>query len=192
VELELLARSVDLTDGVRDHVQKRIAKLQRFLQDIHSMRVELSHGVSHNQGEVFTAQITSWVDKRVLRSEEMHADLFAAIDLAADKMHRQIRRFKDRRVDRWHGQRKSGAAVDGPPIEAGDADDADDADGPRLPRIRRRKMFELYSMTEDEAAEQIELLGHDFFVFRNARSGEVNVLYHRKGGDLGLLETFLA
>lgn len=189
MELELLARSVDLTDGVRDHVQKRMAKLQRFLQDIHSMRVELSHGVSHNQGEVFTAQITSWVDKRVLRAEEMHADLFAAIDLAADKMHRQMRRFKDRRVDRWHGQRKSGPSVDETRIEAADADDADI---PRVPRISRRKMFELYSMTEDEAAEQIELLGHAFFVFRNARSGEVNVLYHRKGGDLGLLETFLA
>jgi len=189
VELELLGRSVDLTDGVRDHVSKKIGKLQRFLHDIHSMRVELSHGVSHNQGEVFTAQITSWVDKRCLRSEEMHSDLYAAIDLAADKMHRQIRRFKDRRVDRWHGHHKPGPLVDAAPIEA---EDDDDADAVRRPQIRRRKRLELYSMTEEEAAEQIELLGHAFFVYRDARSGDVSVLYHRKGGDFGLLETFTA
>lgn len=189
MELELLARSVDLTDGVRDHVHKKIGKLQRFLHDIHSMRVELSHGISHNHGEVYTAQITSWVEKRILRAEEQHADLFAAIDLAADKMHRQIRRFKDRRVDRWHGHHKPGPLVDEVAV---DTTDADDADAAHRPQIRRRKRLELHSMTEDEAAEQIVLLGHDFFVFRDSRSGDVNVLYQRKGGDLGLLETFTA
>lgn len=190
MELELLARNLDLNNGVRDHVGKRVGKLERYLHDLRSMRVELSHGMTHSRGEVYTAQMTAWIDKRILRSEEAHGDLFAAIDLAADKMQRQIGRFKDRRVDRRHGHLKGGAPIDAPVKESVEGAVEDDA-APR-PRIRRRKVFEIYSMTEEEAAEQIELLGHDFFVFRNAQSGDVNVLYHRKGGDLGILEPFLA
>lgn len=189
MELELLARSVDLTDNVREHVSARLAKLHRVLQDIHATRVELSHAVTHSQGGVFKAQITAWVDRGILRAEESHADLFAAIDLAVDKMDRQVHRFKDRRVARRHGQirpidRTAGAADT---LEAREADEAGAG-----PRIRRRKRFEVHSMSEDEAAEQIELLGHDFYVFRNARSGDINVLYHRKSGDLGLIEPFQA
>lgn len=188
MELEVLARNVELTPGVRDHVDKRVGKLHGRLNDLHAIRVELSHGVSHNKGDVFTVQITSWVDKKILRAEEMHAELFGAIDLASEKMHRQILRFKDRRVDRRHDHRKPDG-VDHPSIEPADA--ADDAASAR-PRIRRRKRFEIYSMSEEEATDQIEMLGHDFFVFRNPDTGDVNVLYHRKGGDLGLLEPFLA
>lgn len=187
MELELLGRSVELTDGVRDHVEKRVDKLLRLLGDLHGTRVELSRGVSHSQGEVFTAQMTSRVGKRILRAEEVHGELFGAIDLAAEKMQRQIQRYKDRRVDRRHDHRKPEGMLPAP-LEEPDAEAA----APAKPRIRRRKRFEIYSMSEEEATEQFELLGHDFFVFRNADSGDVNVLYHRKGGDLGLLEPFLA
>lgn len=185
MELELLARSVDLTDRVREHVAARLAKLNRVLQDIHATRVELSHAVTHSQGEIYKAQITSWVDKRILRAEESHADLFAAIDLAVDKMDRQVHRFKDRRTSRRHGQDRP--SVRDVPDAVGAERELDEA-----PRIRRRKRFEVHSMSEEEAAEQIELLGHDFYLFRNARTGDINVLYHRKGGDLGLLEPFQA
>lgn len=188
MELELLGRSVELTDGVRDHVEKRVDKLLRLLGDLHGTRVELSRGVSHSQGEVFTAQMTAKAGKRILRAEEMHGELFGAIDLAAEKMQRQIQRFKDRRLDRRHDHRKP----EGMAPSTWDETDAEVSAPPAKPRIRRRKRFEIYSMSEEEATEQIELLGHDFFVFRNADSGDVNVLYHRKGGDLGLLEPFLA
>jgi putative sigma-54 modulation protein len=111
----------------------------------------------------------------------MHPDLMAAIDLASDKLHRQIKRYKDRRVERWHDHSKPVPIFD--PLEAETEEE---------PRILRRKRFEVYAMDEGEAVEQIELLGHDFFLYRDPDDGDIRLIYRRKGGGLGLIEPITA
>ncbi|MFN2250703.1 MAG: ribosome hibernation-promoting factor, HPF/YfiA family [Anaerolineae bacterium] len=177
MDLELQVRHFDLTDTVRDYVERKVGRLDRYLPDIKVTRVELEHGQRRSQGEVYTAQITTWVDSHILRAEEMNPDLFAAIDLASDKVHRQVERYKGKRLRRWHEPVKLEPDVAEPPEE-----------GEARAGIVRRKRFPVHPMTEDEAVDQLELLGHDFFLFHNADSGIINVLYRRKDGQLGLIQ----
>ena len=120
MEIELLARHVELSDKVRDYVDKKIGRLDRYLPDIKATRVELSHGTQRSRGEVYRVQITAWVDATVLRAEEMESDLFAAIDLASDKLHRQIERYRGRRLDRWHEGDRMPLEADDPSISLDD------------------------------------------------------------------------
>lgn len=180
MEIELLARHVELSDEVREYVDKKIGRLDRYLPDIKATRVELSHGTQRSRGEVHRVQITTWVDATVLRAEEMEGDLFAAIDLASDKLHRQIERYRGRRLDRWHdGDRL-------PPEPDDDLAATDPVD------VVRRKRFAMHPMDEAEAIDQLALLGHDFYLFMNDDTGLVNVVYRRKDGGYGLIEPVLA
>lgn len=181
MQLELQARHFELTDTVRDYVERKVERLDQKLPGLKATRVDLDHGMRRSLGEVYTAQVTTWVDGSILRAEEMHSDLYAAIDLATEKMHRQIGRYRGKRLHRWHDHTK--------PV-VGEPSPAEEAEPPRV--IVRRKRFPMVPMTEDEAVEQIDLLGHDFFVFVNAESGMVNVMYHREDGQLGLIEPELA
>jgi len=183
MEVELQARHVELTDKVRTYVERKIGRLDRYLPNPSTTRVDLGRRVTRSNGEVYTAQITTWVNGTVLRAEEMSSDLYAAIDLASQKIHRQVERYRGKRLDRWHER------VEPLPVEALPAE----PDAQTIPpTIVRRKRFVVYAMTEPEALEQFELLGHDFFIYRNVDTGEINVLYQRENGELGLIEPDLA
>jgi putative sigma-54 modulation protein len=181
MQVELQARHFDLTEPIKDYVEKKVGRLDKYLPDIHATSVELERDVTRSQGEVYVAEITAWVDNAVLRAEEVNADVYTAIDEAGDKIFRQIEKYKGKRLNRWHGRAETA------PSAEQEAFEADQPDG-RAAAIERRKRFRVYAMTEDEAVEQIDLLGHDFFVFVNGETGEMNVLYRRKGGNLGLIE----
>ena len=178
MDVELQVRHFELTDTVRDYVARKVGRLDRYLPDIKATRVDLDRGVTRSQGEVYTAQVTAWVEASILRAEEINGDLYAAIDLASDKIHRQIERYKGKRLRRWRGR---------PIPQEESVDEPAEADETG-PQIVRRKQFEVYSTTEGEAIDQLELLGHDFFLFLNAETGQLNVLYRRRDGQLGLLE----
>jgi putative sigma-54 modulation protein len=180
--VELQTHHVEITDSMQAHLDRKIGRLDRYLPDLSSVRVDLRRRQTHSRGEVFVAQVTAWIAGTVLRAEEMNADLLTAIDEAADKMHRQIERYKGKRLDRWHD--RSEPALPPPELEEAIAAPAG--------AVTRRKRFPVYSMTEIEAVEQFDLLGHDFFVYRNADTGEFNVLYRRRDGELGLIEPELA
>jgi len=134
-------------------------------------------------GEVYTAQLTTWVDSTILRAEEMDHDLFAAIDLASDKLHRQIERFRGKRLDRWHEHAR--LVPDAVPPEPPEG-------APPHGSVVRRKRYEVFAMDESEAMEQLNLLGHDFYLFLNPDDGHVNVIYRRKDGNYGLIRPELA
>lgn len=182
MDVELQSHHMELTDKIREYVVRKIGRLDHFLPDIGSARVDLARRQTRSMGEVYSAQVTAWVNGTVLRSEEMNVDIFAAIDLAEDKIHRQIERYKGKRLDRWHG--RSEPALEPAPLEEAVAEPA--------ATIIRRKRFPVYNMSEAEAVEQFDLLGHDFFVYRDADSGGLNVLYRRRDGELGLIEPVLA
>jgi putative sigma-54 modulation protein len=181
-KMEVLARNMRLTDNTREYVEKKAAKLDRYLQEIDEIRVELSHvKTARSATDRQVAQITVRGKGFILRTEERSDDVHSAFDTALDKMQRQIERYKGKHY-RGRGDGRSAA-------EVAEEEWPVDETGELLPLIARRKKFELVPMTEDEAVEQMKLLGHDnFFVFFNAEQNSIQVLYKRRNGTYGLIE----
>jgi putative sigma-54 modulation protein len=181
-KIETVARNMRLTDNTREYVEKKAAKLERYLQEIEEVRVELSHIKSARSAlDRQVAQITVHGKGFILRSEERADDIHAAFDTALDKIQRQIDRYKGKHY-RGRGDGRSAAEV----VEE---ESPMDETGELLPLIGRRKKFIILPMTEDEAVEQMRLLGHDnFFVFFNAEQNAIQVLYRRRNGTYGLIE----
>lgn len=181
-KIETVVHNMRLTDNVRDYVEKKAAKLERFLQEIDEIRVELSHIKSARSAlDRQVAQITVHGKGFILRSEERADDIHAAFDAALEKVHRQIDRYKGKH---YHG-RGDGRST----AEVMEEELPVDETGELLPLIARRKKFIVFPMNEDEAVEQMRLLGHDnFFVFFNAEQNSMQVLYRRRNGTYGLIE----
>jgi putative sigma-54 modulation protein len=182
-KIDTLARNMRLTDNTREYVEKKAAKLERYLQEIDEIRVELSHAkTARSATDRQVAQITVRGKGFILRTEERADDVHAAFDTALDKMQRQIERYKGKHY-RGRGDGRSAAEV------AEEKWPVDDETGELLPLIARRKKFELVPMNEEEAVEQMRLLGHDnFFVFFNAEQNSIQILYRRRNGTYGLIE----
>lgn len=182
-KIETVARNMRLTDNVREYIEKKAAKLERYLQEIDEVRVELSHIKSARSAlDRQVAQITVHGKGFILRSEERADDIHAAFDTALDKIQRQIDRYKGKHY-RGRGDGRSAAEV----VEEEEL--PVDETGELLPLIGRRKKFIVLPMTEDEAVEQMRLLGHDnFFIFFNAEKNAIQVLYRRRNGTYGLIE----
>lgn len=181
-KIETVARNMRLTDNTREYVEKKAAKLERHLQEIEEIRIELSHIKSARSAQDRqVAQITVHGKGFILRSEERGDDIHAAFDAALDKVQRQIDRYKGKHY-RGRGDGRSAAEVAEEELPI-------DETGELLPLIARRKKFIILPMTEDEAVEQMRLLGHDnFFIFFNAEQNSIQVLYRRRNGTYGLIE----
>ncbi|HSG43434.1 MAG TPA: ribosome-associated translation inhibitor RaiA [Anaerolineales bacterium] len=180
--IEVKARNMRLTDNTREYVEKKAAKLERYLQEIDETRIELSHNkAARSANDRQVAQITIRGKGFILRTEERASDLHIAFDSAFDKMQRQIERYKGKHY-RGRGDGRSAAEVfeeEWPVDETGEL----------LPLIAKRKKFVMMPMNEEEAVEQMRLLGHNnFFVFFNAERNAVQVLYRRRNGSYGLIE----
>lgn len=180
--LEIFGREFEVTDHIREYVTKKVAKLDRHLAMIEEIRVELAYvKTARSATDRYVAQMTVRGKGLVLRAEERADDIRSAMDNAVDKLSRQIVRFKGKHY-RGRGDGKSAAEI---------APDGEEAavEPEELPVIARRKKFDVVPMDEMEAIEQMKQLGHDnFFVFDNAKSGLVNVLYRRRDGTYGLIE----
>jgi putative sigma-54 modulation protein len=181
LEIQVFARNMEVTDRIRDYAVKKVSKLERFLSGIDEARVDLAYVKSARSAEDRqVAQITIRGKGFILRSEERSSDIFAALDTALDRMQRQMERFKGKRL-KGRGNGKSAAEVTEPVSE--------DLEEEGLPIIARRKQFVLHPMDEAEALEQMALLGHEnFFIFYNANTNAISVLYHRRDGTYGLIE----
>lgn len=179
VEIGIYTKDLELTDRIQDYATKKVGKLERFLSDIGECRVDLSYAkTARNASDRYIAQITIRGKGFILRSEERSDNMFAAIDATVDKMTRQIDRFKGK-----HWRKRIGE----PEVETVPA--AEEIEEEAVPLIARRKTFKLEPMHEEEALEQLILLGHDeFFVFFNVDNERVNVLYRRRDGSYGLID----
>ena len=181
LEIQVYGRNMEVTDRLFEYVTKKVAKLDRYLSDLEEARVELAFVKSaRSAGDRQVAQVTVRGKGYLLRSEERSDDIFAAVDSALDKMQRQMERFKGKR-QRGRGDGKNAAQVTtqaAPVVET------------ERSLIVRRKKFLLAPMDEAEALEQMSNLSHeDFFIFYNPATNSVNVLYRRREGDYGLIET---
>lgn len=180
-DVEITGRNMEITDRLDDYVTKKVSKLDRYLNDIDEAHVELSYAKSaRNAADRQVAQLTIRGKGFILRSEERADDIYAALDTALDKMQRRIERYKGKR-NRGRGDGRSAAEV--VPYPESDEDELE------APLIARRKRFTVSPMDEEEAIEQMNMLGHeDFFVFINASTNAINVLYTRRDGTYGLIE----
>lgn len=182
IKVDIQARNMRLTDNTREYVEKKAAKLERFLQEIEEIHIELSHEKNARQAtDRQAAQMTVRGRGFLLRTEERADDLEKAFDAALDKMQRQVDRYKGKHY-RGRGDGKSAA-------ELYEEEAPVDETGELLPLIAKRKKFIVLPMNEDEAVEQMRLLGHNnFFIFFNAEKNSIQVLYRRRNGSYGLIE----
>jgi putative sigma-54 modulation protein len=189
MQLSITGKNLEITDSLRQYVEKKIGRLDRYLpNNILEGRVELAVESTRSAKDSQVAQVTLRTKRAVLRAEESSSDMFASIDAVFDKMQRQIDRFKGKR---WSKRGSEGiaevAAVEAVAVMA-EEDEAMEEERP----ISRVKRFAMVPMDEEEAVEQMELLGHDFYVFYNANQSQINVVYRRKDGSYGLIQPDVA
>lgn len=186
IEVKLFARDLKVTDRLREYVEKKVSKLDRYIQNINEARVDLAHvKTARDANDRYVAQITIRGKGFILRAEERSDDIVTAIDTALPKIQRRIRRYKGKRYQ----QRVDGSSFDEEDIEY-PLEDEEIIEGPK---IVRRKQFILTPMDDKEAVEQMELLGHqNFFLFLNGETGQINVLYRRRDGSYGVIEPEIA
>jgi putative sigma-54 modulation protein len=188
VSVTIHGRDVDIKPRLQEYVEKKVGKLDRYLSVIREARMDLTELKSaRSASDRYVAQLTIPLKGTVLRAEERHNDVFAAIDAVLDKMNRQIERYKGKRW-RGRGDGMEAAQVAAEPEEE-EAAPMTEADEEAPTMVVRRKHFLLTPMNEAEAIEQMHLVGHDnFFVFFNADTNRINVLYRRRDGNLGLID----
>jgi len=193
VDVQIKSRNLRLTDALQEYIQTRLQRLDKIDQKVTDAKFEIRSERNRTGGEQMVAQFTIATKDAILRTEEKNRDIHVAIDLAIERMERQIRRFRDKRV--FYRRRQAQMAAEaGELLPAGTLDGLDVADEEETPTelLVRRKRFKIQPMSEEEAIEQMELLGHDFFVFFNPDLAEINVLYRRRDGLYGVIQPDLA
>lgn len=185
MDLRIHARNVEVTSRLQDHVERKVNKLDRYLPNIQEVRVDLAIERRKQGQDQCIAQLTLRNTRGViLRAEEKRQpDIYAALDMALDKMYRQIERYKGKR------KRKGGGRYPEPELEMVEPVplEPEEEQEEKLV-IVRRKQVALVPMSEEEAIDQMELLGHSFFIFFNAETARIGVLYRREDGNYGVLE----
>ena len=178
MQFQVKGRNLEVSDAIRNYAEQKLAKLERQLED---PRVELELAVERNPSISASqvAEATIWTRGPVLRAREASGDMHASIDQLVEKLERQVTRYRTRgRSRRRRAARANGPAPD---TVAATAEDSE-------PAIVKTKNFAVTPLSPQDAVLQLELVGHDFFVFRNDDSGEVNVVYRRRDGQYGLIE----
>lgn len=176
MRITVSAKNMDLTNALKNVVEKKLSKLDRYFDPLVEARATLS--VEKNRQ---TIEVTIPFGGVVLRGEETNEDMYASIDLVVDKIERQIRKQKTRLARRNH---MSALKFQFIPDDTADASEEDTE-----PKIVKTKRFAFKKpMSPEEAVLQMEMLGHDFFIYQNADSEEINVVYKRKDGNYGLIE----
>lgn len=181
MDMVVKGRQMAVNPEIREYAEDKVGRVARILNGLAmSTEVELFHERNRSIGEREVAEVTVFTKGHILRARETASDMRSAIDKVAAKLERQARRFKERVVDRHAG--KIAPALATLPAE----EEAEETDKDR--GIVKTKSWDLKPMSNEEAILQLELLGHDFFVFASEETDEVNVLYRRRDGDFGLLQ----
>ena len=166
-------KNIDVTDGLRKAVNEKLGKLERYFKPDTTVNVTLS--VEKERQKI---EVTIPVKGHIIRSEQVSDDMYVSIDMVVETIERQVVRYKKKIID----QNQDAAFFQNAFIEDDEYDEDDEI------QIIRSKRFAVKPMYPEDACVQMELLGHNFYVFRNAETDEVNVVYKRKGNTYGLIE----
>ena len=172
MNLVISGKNLDITEGLRSAIEEKIGKLERYFTDTTEVHVTLS--TEKNRQKI---EITIPMKGSIIRAEEVSSDMYVSIDLVEEVIERQLRKYKNKLIDK----EQNAAHLSQSFIEADDFEDEDI-------QIIRSKKFAMKPMDPEEACVQMELIGHNFFVFRNSETDEVNVVYKRKENTYGLIE----
>lgn len=190
LQYNIKADNVEVTPAVREYIEKKVDKIERYFPEGTNATAMINlKALNHSQTKV---EITIPMKNLVLRAEERHDELYAAVDLIIGKLERQIRKYKTKINRKFRDREGMGVAFASAEQVTQNSNGAENAytdeDDEDL-TIVRTKQFELKPMDEEEAVLQMNMLGHNFFVFTDAESNETNIVYKRKDGTYGLIET---
>ena len=179
MQLQVKGKNLDVTPALRTYAERKIGKLARQLAGPTRVELELSAEKNPSISDSQVAEATVWTKGPILRARESSDDMKASIDLLVEKLERQVKRYREKRMRKQVARTAAHApAEEGRPVGAEEVE----------PLIVKTKQFAVKPMTAEEAVLQLELIGHDFFVFRNVESNDVNVVYRRRDGNYGLIE----
>jgi putative sigma-54 modulation protein len=186
MKLVIHGKNIEITDAIREYVHQKIEKAVNHFQNItNEVDVHLSVARNPRISTKQAAEVTIYASGSVIRAEESSENLYASIDLVADKIARQLRKYKERRQNHKTQPIPTNEVVVAEPV----ADTLIGDRSPELPgKVVRTKYFSMPPMTLAEAQEQLQLVGHDFYMFRNAETGEINVIYERNHGGYGVIQ----
>ncbi len=174
MKFTIIGKNIEVTPGLREAVEEKIGKLEKYFAPDTSVNVTLSVDKDRHKIEV-----TIPVKGKIIRSEQVSNDMYVSIDLVEEIIERQLKKYKNKIIDR---EQEASQSFKREFIEKDFSEDEDSI------RIEREKKFDIKPMYPEDACVQMELLGHNFFVFVNAETDQTCVVYKRKGGTYGLIE----
>lgn len=176
MKITIRGRNIEVTENLKDYIEKKLSKLTRYFDHIHEAQVTV-----FTERENYVVEVTVPLNSIILRGEEeSDENLYAAVDLVIEKLEKQVHKYRTKLYKRLRNQGlKDLIAVLGEENKKGEEQE---------PVLVKTKRFAMKPMPVEEAILQMNLLGHNFFVFSNAETEQVNVLYRRKDGNYGLIE----
>ena len=197
MDIEVRGKNRPVSSRLDAAAREKVSRIAKFTHDAGRVEVDFAEQQHRRVAESQLCEITVHLKKHFVKAHACASEPEAALDLAVDKIGHQVARIKEKRVSRSHPRKRNGANGNGSAANGafsdgdgeGDADDELEDDDDSDARIVRTKQFTAKPMDPGEAALQLQLLGHDFYLFTNSETGRAAVLYRRHDGDLGLIET---
>ncbi|WP_036481176.1 ribosome hibernation-promoting factor, HPF/YfiA family [Myxosarcina sp. GI1] len=187
MKLLIQGNNIAVTDSIHEYVKQKLAKAVKHFENITS-KIDVHLSVARNSRieSKHKAEVTVYANGTVIRAQEGSSNLYASIDMVADKIYRQLRKYKEKHLTKkTHAHVRTGDIIEAAPVEENLIGDRT----PELPaEIVRNKYFAMPPMTIDEALAQLELVDHDFYMFRNKETQEINVIYTRNHGGYGVIQ----
>jgi putative sigma-54 modulation protein len=189
MKLVLQSKNIEITDAIRDYVNQKIEKAVSHFENI-TTGVDINLSVAKNPriAAAQVAEVTIYANGAVIRAEEASEHLYASIDLVADKISRKLRKYKERnftKKERTDTGKDIGEELD---LELLDYNLTDNRSATLPAEVVRTKYFAMSALTIEEALAQLQLVDHDFYMYRSAETGEVNVVYRRNHGGFGVIQ----
>lgn len=190
MRLVIQGKNIEITEAIRQHVSQKIEKsVSHFQRLINKVDVCLSVAGGATMPTRQCAEVTVYVNRAVVRAEESGDSLYASIDLVADKISRQLRKYKEKRRSADHVSVRSMEVDDGSKDVDLQVTELLEQGKPQLPEeVVRTKYFAMAPMSTQDALENLQLVDHDFYVFHNAETDQINVMYERNHGGYGLIQ----
>jgi len=186
MKLLIQGNNITVTESIHDYVQEKVEKAVKHFQNI-TTKVDVHLSVARNAriNDKHKAEVTVYANGTVIRAQEGSENLYASIDLVSDKIARQLRKYKEKNFSKAHGHDKTEELVAEIPV-------VDNLIGDREPELpaesARMKYFAMPPMSIESAYEQLQMVDHDFYMFKNAATGEINVIYLRNHGGYGVIQ----
>ncbi|MBI3590232.1 MAG: ribosome-associated translation inhibitor RaiA [Candidatus Melainabacteria bacterium] len=188
MKITIEGKNIELTKALKDYVSEKLTRLQNHYEHIikgHEVKVKLSVAKNPRITNNNITEVTIFLDGKIIRSEQASEDMYASIDLVADKLDRQIQKYKSKVYRSYQHKERPHP---NPELSSKLIDSENGKVAYAEGKIIKSKKFKIHPMAPEEAADQLDLIEHDFYVFINSKTSSINTIYRRKDGNYGLIE----